>query len=298
MITGSIVALITPMVPDTLAVDWVALKKLVEWHIAQGTSGIVAVGTTGESATLDVDEHIEVIRCCVEVAAGRIPIIAGTGANSTSEAIELTAAARDARADACLLVTPYYNKPTQEGLYLHHKAIAEAVDIPQLLYNVPGRTACDMQADTVIRLAAIDNIVGIKEATGDIDRARALIRGCPDTFAVYSGDDFTAIDLMLAGGKGNISVTANVAPADMSALCAAAVGGDEPRARALQDKLMPLHKAMFLESNPIPAKWAVAELGLCQHNAIRLPLTDLSPRFHDTVRAALADCGLAATTIS
>jgi len=293
MITGSIVAMITPMIPGSLSVDWDALKKLVEWHIAQGTDGIVAVGTTGESATLDVDEHIEVVRFCVETAGGRIPVIAGTGANSTSEAIELTAAAKGAGADACLLVVPYYNKPTQEGLYLHFKAIAEAVAIPQLLYNVPGRTACDLMAETVIRLATIDNIVGIKEATGDIDRARALIAGCPEDFAVYSGDDLTAIELMLCGGKGNISVTANVVPADMHRLCQEAVAGNEAEARLLQEKLLPLHRALFIESNPIPVKWAVAEIGLCQHGAIRLPLTDLSPRFHSLVRDAMVKSGVA-----
>ena len=294
MIAGSIVAMITPMVPGTLAVDWDALKKLVEWHIAEGTDGIVAVGTTGESATLDVDEHLEVIRVCLETARGRIPIIAGTGANSTSEAIELTRGARDLNADACLLVVPYYNKPTQEGMYLHFKAIAEAVDIPQLLYNVPGRTACDMQAETVIRLAAIDNIVGIKEATGDLTRARQLIDGCPADFAIYSGDDLTAIDLMLMGGKGNISVTANVAPALMHRLCVAAMAGDEGTARRLQGQLLPLHRALFLESNPIPAKWAAAQLGLCA-DAIRLPLTPLSAQYRAPVRDALAAAGVLAS---
>ena len=201
MITGSIVAMVTPMVPETLAIDWPALKKLVEWHIAAGTDAIVAVGTTGESATLNVDEHLEVVKVCVQQAAGRIAIIAGTGANSTSEAIELTAAAKECGADACLLVTPYYNKPTQEGLYLHYKAIAEAVDIPQILYNVPGRTACDMLTETVCRLAQLDNIVGIKEATGDLDRARDIVAGTPDDFAVYSGDDATAAELILQIGR-------------------------------------------------------------------------------------------------
>jgi 4-hydroxy-tetrahydrodipicolinate synthase len=291
MITGSIVAMITPMVADSHAVDWPALKSLVEWHIQQGSDALVAVGTTGESATLDVDEHIEVIRYCVELSGGRIPIIAGTGANSTREAIELTSEAKSVGADACLLVVPYYNKPTQEGLYLHFKALAEAVDIPQILYNVPGRTACDMLAETVIRLAVVDNIVGIKEATGDINRARQLIAACPASFAVYSGDDLTAIELMLSGGKGNISVTANVAPKDMHELCAAAVAGDEARARALQDKLLPLHKALFLEANPIPVKWAAAEMGLCQH-AIRLPLTELSEEYRDTVRNAMGQSGV------
>lgn len=291
MITGSLVALITPMVSGTLAVDWDALKKLVEWHIAEGTGAIVAVGTTGESATLDVDEHLEVIRVCVDVAAGRIPIIAGTGANSTTEAIELTAGAKDVKADACLLVTPYYNKPTQEGLYLHFKAVAEAVDIPQILYNVPGRTACDLLADTVIRLAQIPNIVGIKEATGDMDRARALVAGCPSDFAVYSGDDLTAVELMLLGGKGNISVTANIAPAAMRRLCDAALAGDAQLAREIHGQLLPLHRALFVESNPIPAKWAAAQLGLCQ-DAIRLPLTPLSEAFHPAVREAMVAAGV------
>lgn len=291
MITGSIVAMITPMVPGTLAVDWDALKKLVEWHIAQGTDGIVAVGTTGESATLDIDDHLEVVRVCIEAAGGRIPIIAGTGANSTSEAIELTRGAADLGADACLLVVPYYNKPTQEGMYLHFKAIAEAVDIPQLLYNVPGRTACDMLGETVIRLAAVPNIVGIKEATGDMARARQLIDGCPADFAIYSGDDLTAIDLMLMGGKGNISVTANVVPAAMHQLCAAALAGDDSGARRIHERLLPLHRAMFVESNPIPAKWAAAQLGLCS-DAIRLPLTPLSNQYHPVVRDALVAAGV------
>ncbi len=292
MITGSLVAMITPMEPDTLAVDWAALEKLIDWHVAQGTDGIVAVGTTGESATLDMDEHIEVIRFCVKVAEGRIPIIAGTGANSTSEALELTTGARAAGADACLLVAPYYNKPTQEGMYLHFKLLAERVDIPQILYNVPGRTACDLLPETVIRLAAIDNIVGIKEATGEIDRVHRLVEACPPDFVVYSGDDLTAIELMLAGGKGNISVTANVAPADVCQMCAAAINGDETRARELHEKLLPLHTDLFLESNPIPVKWAAAEMGLCQHGAIRLPLTDLSPRYHDAVRQAMSKTGI------
>ncbi len=293
MITGSIVALVTPMTADTKAVDWLALKRLVEWHIEQGTDGIGAVGTTGESATLNVEEHIEVIRFCVEIAAGRVPVIAGTGANSTTEAIELTQEAKEVGADVCLLVTPYYNKPTQEGLYLHFKAIAEAVDTPQILYNVPGRTACDLLADTVIRLAQIPNIVGIKEATGDMARAKALIDGCPADFAVYSGDDLTAYELMLMGGKGNISVTANVLPAAMHQLCQLARAGDQVATRALQEKLLPLHKALFVESNPIPVKWAVAEMGLCQHKGIRLPLTELSPQFHDAVREAMVKSGVA-----
>ncbi len=292
MITGSIVAMVTPMVPQTLAVDWPALKKLVDWHIEAGTDAIVAVGTTGESATLNVDEHLEVVKVCVQQAAGRIAIIAGTGANSTSEAIELTAAAKECGADACLLVTPYYNKPTQEGLYLHYKAIAEAVAIPQILYNVPGRTACDMLAETVCRLAPLDNIVGIKEATGDLDRARDIITGTPDDFAVYSGDDATAAELILLGGKGNISVTANIAPQQMHELCAAALAGNTDRARALNSEMATLHEVLFVESNPIPVKWAVAELGLMAQDTIRLPLTPLSVAYRSELKTAMQSAAL------
>ncbi|MFP5413407.1 MAG: 4-hydroxy-tetrahydrodipicolinate synthase [Gammaproteobacteria bacterium] len=291
MIIGSIVALVTPMLPETEAIDYPALRRLVDWHQAAGTAAIVAVGTTGESPTLSVEEHLRVIEVCVEQAAGRLPIIAGTGANSTSEAIDLTAGARERGADACLLVTPYYNKPTQEGLYLHHRAIAEAVDIAQVLYNVPGRTGCDMLPDTVVRLAQIPNIVGIKEATGDLERARDLVARCPEDFAVYSGDDATAMDLMLLGGKGNIGVTANVAPAQMRDLCDAALAGDRVRAEAINDRLLALHWALFLESNPIPVKWAVAELGLMA-DVIRLPLTPLSPGLHARVREAMHSAGL------
>lgn len=286
-VTGSIVALVTPMLPESLAVDYPALKHLVEWHIEAGTAGIVAVGTTGESATLAVDEHLQVVSACVAQAAGRIPIIAGTGANSTSEAIELTTEAKASGADACLLVTPYYNKPTQEGLYRHYQAIAEAVDIPQWLYNVPGRTACDMLPETVIRLAQLPNITAIKEATGDVDRARQLIAQCPTDFAIYSGDDFTAFELMLAGGRGNISVTANVVPGKMRDLCVAALGGDRARAESLNEVLMPLHRALFSESNPIPVKWAVAEMGLMAHDAIRLPMTPLSVHLVEDLKAAM-----------
>ncbi len=291
MISGSIVALLTPMHPDSLEVDWDALKKLVDWHIEQGTNSIVAVGTTGESATLSVTEHAQVISVVVEQAAGRIPIIAGTGANSTREAIELTQAAADAGADACLLVTPYYNKPTQEGLYEHYKAIAEAVDIDQILYNVPGRTACDMLPETVLRLSAIDNIVGIKEATGDLERARQIIDQCPEGFAVYSGDDETARELMLLGGHGDISVTANVAPKLMSEMCAAALSGEAERAQALDSKLAGLHSSLFVEANPIPVKWAVSELGLLA-NALRLPMTPLSESHYEVVRAAMRSAEL------
>jgi 4-hydroxy-tetrahydrodipicolinate synthase len=275
MITGSIVALVTPMKPDNLDVDWEALDRLVEWHIEQGTHALVAVGTTGESATLSVKEHSQVIRATVEVSNGRIPIIAGTGANCTREAIELTEAAKQAGADACLLVTPYYNKPTQEGLYQHYKAVAEAVDIDQILYNVPGRTACDLLPETALRLSKIPNIVGIKEATGDLERAKLLIDSATPDFAIYSGDDHSARQLMLLGGHGDISVTANVAPNLMSQMCEAALNGRAEQALTIDSQLLPIHDAMFVESNPIPVKWAVGELGLIDH-AIRLPLTKLS----------------------
>ena len=291
MISGSIVALLTPMHQGSLEVDWSALRKLVDWHTEQGTNGIVAVGTTGESATLSVAEHAEVIRVVVEQAAGRIPVIAGTGANSTAEAIELTQAAAEAGADACLLVTPYYNKPTQEGLYLHYKAIAEAVDIDQILYNVPGRTACDMLPETVLRLSEIDNIVGIKEATGDLDRARQIIQQCSKDFAVYSGDDATARELILLGGRGDISVTANVAPKLMSEMCSAALAGDAELALALDSKLAALHQSLFVEANPIPVKWAVSQLGLMS-NTLRLPMTPLSESHREEVRGAMASAGL------
>ena len=290
MISGSLVALVTPM--DSRGnLDWQALDRLIEYHLAEGTDGIVAVGTSGESATLDMNEHKEFIRRVVELVAGRVPVIAGTGANSTSEAVELTSSARSVGADACLLVTPYYNKPTQEGLYQHYKYIAETVDIPQILYNVPGRTACDMLPATVARLADIDNIVGIKEATGDMQRAREVIDLVGDRMAVYSGDDATAVELILLGGKGNISVTANVAPRAMHELCAAALKGDAETARRLNDSLMPLHTQLFIESNPIPAKWALYEMGLIQ-DGLRLPLTSLSADCRPVVREALKQCGL------
>lgn len=290
MIAGSIVALVTPMT-DAGAVDWDGLAALVEWHIAEGTRGIVAVGTTGESPTLAVDEHCEVIARIVEWTSGRIPVIAGTGANATSEAIELTEAAARAGADACLLVTPYYNKPTQEGLYRHFRAVAEAVAIPQLLYNVPGRTACDLHNDTTVRLAEIDNIIGIKDATGDVARGIDLVRRCGDDFAVISGDDATALDLMLGGGRGDISVTANVAPGPMARLCEAALNGDEAAARAINETLMPLHRNLFVEANPIPVKWALAAMGRI-HHGIRLPLTPLSDAARPQVRAALLAAGI------
>ncbi|UAW97498.1 4-hydroxy-tetrahydrodipicolinate synthase [Halopseudomonas nanhaiensis] len=290
MISGSLVALVTPM-DSRGGLDWVALERLIDFHLEQGTDGIVAVGTTGESATLDMNEHKEAIRRVVEQVAGRIPVIAGTGANSTREAVELTEAARSVGADACLLVTPYYNKPTQEGLYQHHRYIAEAVAIPQILYNVPGRTACDMLPETVDRLAGIPNIVGIKEATGDLQRARELIERVADRIDVYSGDDATAAELILLGGKGNISVTANVAPRRMHELCAAALAGDADTARRLNEDLMILHKMLFIESNPIPVKWALHEMGLIGEG-LRLPLTQLSARCHEQVRDALRQCAL------
>ncbi|MBA1190270.1 4-hydroxy-tetrahydrodipicolinate synthase [Pseudomonas entomophila] len=292
MIAGSMVALVTPM--DAQGhLDWDSLGKLVDFHLDNGTHAIVAVGTTGESATLDVEEHIQVIEFVVKRVNGRIPVIAGTGANSTREAVHLTQNAKNAGADACLLVVPYYNKPTQEGLYQHFKHIAEAVDIPQILYNVPGRTSCDMQAETVIRLSSVPNIIGIKEATGDLARAKAILDGVSPDFLVMSGDDPTAVELMLLGGKGNISVTANVAPREMADLCEAALAGNAEKARAINDRLMPLHKQLFVEANPIPVKWALAEMGR-MHTGIRLPLTWLSDSQHDVVRQALRQCGVLA----
>lgn len=290
MITGSIVALVTPMHADG-SVDWASLERLLDMHIDAGTGAIGAVGTTGESATLSVPEHCEVIKHCVNYVRGRLPVMAGTGANATWEAIELTRAAAEVGADACLLVTPYYNKPTQRGLYEHFKAVAEAVDIPQILYNVPGRTAVDMSNDTVDRLADISNVVGIKDATGDPARGRDLIERCGDRIAIYSGDDPTAMELMLAGGKGNISVTANVAAADMAELCRLAMAGDREGASAINDRLTPLNSALFLEANPIPVKWALARQGLIGEG-IRLPLTPLDEKFHGEVAAALEAAGV------
>ena len=290
MFTGSMVAMVTPMHDDG-GVDWDALERLVEHHIAQATDAIVSVGTTGESATLDHDEHGEVIARTVKSVAGRIPVIGGTGANSTSEAISLTRAAADAGVDACLLVVPYYNKPPQEGLYQHFKAIAEAVAVPQILYNVPGRTAADMHNDVTLRLAEIENIVAIKDATNDLDRGRDLIDRAPEDFLIYSGEDGTACELMLSGGKGTISVTANAAPNLMHRMCQAAISGDADTARALNGQLADLHKAMFVESNPIPAKWAVAQQGLIG-GGIRLPLVPLSTERHDEVHRALSSAGV------
>ncbi|MCB1615644.1 MAG: 4-hydroxy-tetrahydrodipicolinate synthase [Pseudomonadales bacterium] len=285
MISGSIVALVSPMLADG-SLDWESLHRLVDMHLDQGTHGIVAVGTTGESATLTVREHCEVIRKVVDQVAGKIPVIAGTGANSTREAIELTREAKEAGADACLLVTPYYNKPTQEGLFLHHKLIAESVAIPQILYNVPGRTACDMLPATVERLSRISNIIGIKEATGNLDRAKEIIDACDNDFLVYSGDDATAVELMLMGGKGDISVTANVAPAMVARMASLAIAGDAGPAREINQQLMPLHDALFLEANPIPVKWALQQMGKIGAG-IRLPLTPLSASYHEAVRSAM-----------
>jgi 4-hydroxy-tetrahydrodipicolinate synthase len=290
MITGSIVAMVTPMREDG-SVDHEALAKIVDRTIEAGTAAIVSVGTTGESATLDVAEHTEVIRRTIDVAAGRVPVIAGTGANSTREAIHLTTAAKVAGADAALLVTPYYNKPPQEGLYQHFKAVAEAVDIPQILYNVPGRTACDMLPSTVERLAAVPNIVGLKEALGDLDRVRDLVALGLEDFALYSGDDATARASMLAGFHGDISVTANVAPEAMARMCAAALAGDDEAAAAIDADLAGLHRALFAEPNPIPVKWALAEIGLIP-GGIRLPLVELDEMHHEDVRAALRAAGL------
>ena len=272
-------------------VDWKSLEKLVEWHIQQGTHSIVAVGTTGEASTLSMEEHIKVIQEVIRVANKRIPIIAGTGANSTREAIELTQAAKDVGADAALLVTPYYNKPTQEGLYQHYKAIAEAVEIPQILYNVPGRTGVDMQNETVIRLADVKNIVGIKDATGDIPRGKALIDGLNGKIAVYSGDDATAWELILLGAKGNISVTANVAPKQMSEVCEAALAGEQAKAQDLNQQIANLHNILFCESNPIPVKWALHEMGY-MGTGIRLPLTPLAEQYREPLRNGLKVAGI------
>jgi 4-hydroxy-tetrahydrodipicolinate synthase len=290
MITGSIVALVTPMHADG-GVDWEGLEQLLDLHLAAGTAAIGAVGTTGESATLSVPEHCEVIKHCVKHVAGRIPIVAGTGSNSTWEAIELTEAAAAAGADACLLVTPYYNRPTQRGLYEHFKAIAEAVTVPQILYNVPGRTSVDMDNDTVVRLSGLDNICGIKDATGDLARGRDLITRCGEVIAIYSGDDPTAMELMLAGGHGNISVTANVAPSLMAQLCRLALAGDRSGAEAINQRLTALNKALFLQANPIPVKWALQHRGLLGEG-IRLPLTTLDEQYHAAVIAAMEAAGV------
>ena len=288
---GSIVALVTPMYEDG-SVDYPSMRKLIDWHIAEGTNCIGVVGTTGESPTVNVQEHCEIIRVSVEQAAGRVPVMAGCGANSTHEAIELAKFAKSVGADIQLQVVPYYNKPTQEGQYQHFKTIAEAVgDLPMMLYNVPGRSVADMQHDTVLRLAQIDSIFGIKEATGNIERAQWLIRDVPQGFGVYSGDDPTAVALMLCGGHGNVSVTANVAPRLMSELCAAALAGNVQRAMQIQFQLMPLHKQLFVEANPIPVKWAVSRMGHCG-GTLRLPMTALSASNQPVVETALRNAGL------
>jgi 4-hydroxy-tetrahydrodipicolinate synthase len=289
-IAGSIVALVTPMTDDG-RVDFDAFKRLIDWHIAEGTDCIGVVGTTGESPTVSMEENCELIRVAVQHAAGRVPIMAGTGANSTAEAIELTRYAKSVGADCHLSVVPYYNKPSQEGLYRHFRAIAEAVDLPMVLYNVPGRTVADLQPETALRLAQVPRVVGIKEASGDIGRAGWLIKHAPASFAVYSGDDPTAVALMLLGGRGNVSVTANVAPRRMHEMCVAALEGDLRRAVALHLALLPLHKHLFCESSPAPVKWALAQRGLCSAH-VRLPLVPLTESGQALVRQALADCGL------
>ena len=289
-ISASIVALITPMHEDG-SIDYSALRRLIDWHIEQGTDCIGVVGTTGESPTVSVEEHCEIIRVSVEQAAGRVPIMAGCGANSTNEAIELTRFAKQVGADCQLQVVPYYNKPTQEGQYQHFRTIAEAVDLPMVLYNVPGRTVADMQHDTVMRLAQIDGIIGIKEATGNIERAQWLIHEAPKGFSVYSGDDGTAVALMLCGGHGNVSVTANIAPKLMHEMCLAAIAGQAQQAMAIQRQLLSLHKNMFTESNPIPVKWAAQRMGLCGPT-LRLPMTPLSSHLQPALENAMRSCGV------
>jgi len=289
MIKGSIVAIVTPMHEDG-SLDLDAMSRLVKWHIEEGTDAIVAVGTTGESATLDVDEHCEVISHVVADVDGKIPVIAGTGANSTSEAIELTRAAKKAGADACLLVTPYYNKPNQRGLVEHYRKIANTVDIPQILYNVPGRTACDMLPETIHTLSAETNIVGVKEATGDVARGREVMSLCGKDFAVYSGDDATSLELILEGAVGTISVTANVVPSQLSEMCRLAMAGEKAAAQAINEHIVSLHELLFLEANPIPVKWALQEMGYISRG-IRLPLVELAPEFHQELREALKKSG-------
>ncbi|MGH8638890.1 MAG: 4-hydroxy-tetrahydrodipicolinate synthase [Burkholderiales bacterium] len=292
MLTGSLVAIVTPMHEDG-SLDLERFRRLIDFHVREGTDGIVVVGTTGESPTVDWDEHRLLIKTAVDHVAGRVPVIAGTGANSTREAIELSAYAKEAGADMSLSVVPYYNKPTQEGLYLHFKAIAEAVDIAQIVYNVPGRTVADLSNDTLLRLARIPNIVGVKDATGNLERGCDLVRSVPERFAIYSGDDGTGLALILVGGHGVVSVTANVAPRLMHEMCAAAIAGDTRRARELNARLIPLHKALFVEPSPIPVKWAARELGLIEPG-IRLPLTPLSTSCHDVVRNAMRQAELIA----
>ncbi|MGB8435067.1 MAG: 4-hydroxy-tetrahydrodipicolinate synthase [Burkholderiales bacterium] len=294
MITGSLVAVVTPMHEDG-RLDIGRFRSLIDWHVGEGTDGIVVVGTTGESPTVDIDEHTELIRIAVEHAHGRVPVVAGTGANSTAEAIELTEAAHKAGAAACLSVVPYYNKPTQEGLYRHFRAIAEAVDIPNILYNVPGRTVADLGNDTALRLAEIHNVVGIKDATGNIERATDLIKRAPQGFAIYSGEDSTGLALILLGGHGVISVTANVAPRQMHDMCAAALAGKVVEARRINMGLLGLHRRLFVEANPIPVKWALREMGHIE-GGIRLPLTPLATQYHDVVREALREAGITIPT--
>jgi 4-hydroxy-tetrahydrodipicolinate synthase len=291
MIKGSIVAIVTPMFEDG-SLDFAGLRALVEWHVASGTAAIVAVGTTGESPTVDVEEHVQIIETAIKAAAGRVPVIAGTGANSTREAIELSRQAKRIGAQMSLSVVPYYNKPTQEGLYQHFKAIAEAVDLPIILYNVPGRTVADMSNDTALKLAQVPNIVGIKDATGNLERAADLVNRAPKDFALYSGDDGTGLAFMLSGGHGVISVTANAAPRLMAELCTAAIGGDNGRARQFNARLAGLHKELFVEANPIPVKWVLNQMGKIKPG-IRLPMTALSSSFHDRLRDAMrqADVG-------
>ena len=291
-ITGSLVAIVTPMHADG-SLDLDGMRRLIDFHVQEGTDAIVVVGTTGESPTVDVEEHHELIQITVEHVAGRIPVIAGAGANSTAEAIAMTKYAKSVGADAALSVVPYYNKPTQEGLYQHFKTVAEAVDIPVILYNVPGRTVADLQNETTLRLAQIPNIVGIKDATGNMDRVCELIARAPEGFSVYSGDDPTACLMMLMGGKGNISVVANIAPRMMHEMCAAALKGDLAKARELHFRMLGLHRQMFCEANPIPVKWACHQLGLIEEG-IRLPLTPLSPECHERVRVAMRQAGLLA----
>lgn len=290
MIQGSIVAIVTPMHPDG-EIDYPAFEKLIEWHIDSGTDAIVVAGTTGESPTLTEQEHCNLIEFCVEKVKRRIPVIAGTGSNSTREAIYYTEAAKAHGADGCLVVVPYYNKPSQDGLYAHFRKIAESVDIPQILYNVPARTGCDLLPETVDRLADVDNIVGIKEATGDLDRAQHVINLCSDRIVVLSGDDGTALDLILAGGKGNISVTANVAPAQMHEMCRLAIQGEREQASLMNARLAGLHNALFLESNPVPVKWALHELGYI-NTGIRLPLVELNSAYRIPLREAIRHAGL------
>jgi 4-hydroxy-tetrahydrodipicolinate synthase len=289
-IVGSIVALVTPMHEDG-SIDYDALRKLIDWHVAEGTDCIGVVGTTGESPTVTIEEHCEIIRVSVEHAAGRVPIMAGAGGNATAEAIELSQYAKKVGADCTLQVVPYYNKPSQEGIYQHFKAIAEAVDLPHVLYNVPGRTVADVQHDTVMRLAQIPNVIGIKEATGNIERAAWLIKHAPEGFSIYSGDDGTAVALMLLGGHGNVSVTANVAPRQMHEMCMAAIEGDVKRATALHMQLLTLHKQLFCEPSPAPAKWALAQLGRCRES-LRLPIVPLTEAGRASVGQAMRDAGL------